>query len=193
MSALLNGQSTLRDLAAKTQRQVLEIATSLLPYIQTGVVELVDLPDLSVPINSSPQPTSPRQATASKPVIACIDDSPLVCEILAKIAAEANCECVKILDPLRAIATLLQHQPDLIFLDLIMPNLNGYEICTRLRKMSAFRNTPIVLLSGNLIDRVRAKVVGASECLDKPVNPETVLKLIDKYLSPTTLGAKSEG
>jgi two-component system, chemotaxis family, response regulator PixG len=193
MSALLGGQSTLRDLGVQMKRQVVEVATALLPYIQTGVVELVDLPDLSVPNNSAPQATSLSQAATSKPVIACIDDSPLICEILEQIVVEANCECVKIQDPLRAIATLLQHQPDLIFLDLIMPNLNGYEICTRLRKISAFRNTPIVLLSGNLIDRMRAKVVGASECLDKPVNPETVLKLIDKYLSPTTVGARSEG
>lgn len=193
MSALLGGQSTLRELAVHMKRHVVEVASALLPYLQTGVVQLVELPDLSVANNSSPQPTSPSQATTSKPVIACIDDSPLICEILEKIVVEANCECVKILDPLRAIATLLQHQPDLIFLDLVMPNLNGYEICTRLRKISALRNTPIVLLSGNLIDRMRAKVVGASECLDKPVNPETVLKLIDKYLSPTNVGARSEG
>lgn len=192
MSALLGGQSTLRDLAVHMKRQVVEVATALLPYIQTGVVQLVELPDLSFPNSPTPQPTLPSQA-AAKPIIACIDDSPLICEILEQIVVEANCKCVKILDPLRAIATLLQYQPDLIFLDLIMPNLNGYEICTRLRKISAFRNTPIVILSGNLIDRVRAKVVGASECLDKPVNPETVLKLIDKYLSPTTIGARNEG
>jgi two-component system, chemotaxis family, response regulator PixG len=87
-------------------------------------------------------------------------------------------------DSMRAIATLLSRKPELIFLDLVMPNTNGYEICSQLRKVSAFRDTPIVILTGNdgIIDRVRAKVVGASDFLSKPVDAATVLEVTNRYL-----------
>jgi chemotaxis family two-component system response regulator PixG len=65
-----------------------------------------------------------------------------------------------------------------------MPNTNGYEICAKLRKLPGFRNTPIVILTGNdgFVDRVRAKLVGASDFLSKPVDAGTVLSVIRKHL-----------
>lgn len=118
------------------------------------------------------------------PLIACVDDSPLMCQTLEKILVSANYQFVAINDPLRAIAILLARKPALIFLDLVMPNANGYEICGQLRKLSLFRQTPIVILTGNdgIVDRVRAKMVGSTDFLGKPVNPDTVLTTIRKYL-----------
>lgn len=189
LSALLDGQCTLRDLAVQMKRLVCDITPSLLTYIQAGIVELVDIPDLPEP-KFSALPATPIQSALLKPVIACIDDSPIICQTLEYIITQAGYQCLAIQDPLRAISTLLSSKPDLIFLDLVMPNVNGYEICTSLRKLSAFHDTPIVILSGNIIDRVRARVVGASDCLDKPVNSEAVLKLISKYLSPMLSGGR---
>jgi chemotaxis family two-component system response regulator PixG len=189
LSALLDGQCTLRDLAVQMKRLVSDITPSLLTYIQAGIVELVDIPDLPEP-KFSALPATPIQSALLKPVIACIDDSPIICQTLEYIITQAGYQCLAIQDPLRAISTLLSSKPDLIFLDLVMPNVNGYEICTSLRKISAFHDTPIVILSGNIIDRVRARVVGASDCLDKPVNSEAVLKLISKYLSPMLSGGR---
>jgi len=79
---------------------------------------------------------------------------------------------------------VLSTKPDLIFLDLIMPNANGYEICGQLRKLNFFKNTPIVILTGNdgIIDRVRSKMVGATDFLSKPIDSELVLETIRKYL-----------
>lgn len=167
------------------KRQVVEVTCSLLPYIQVGVVELIEIPDLPPPIAHASVPVPPVQIAHHKPLIACIDDSPLICQTMEKIITEAGYQFVAVQDPLRAIATLLSRKPDLIFLDLVMPNLNGYEICARLRKISALCDTPIVILSGNIIDRVRAKVVGSSDYLDKPVKSETVLTVISKHLSKT--------
>ncbi|MEL6500545.1 MAG: response regulator, partial [Cyanobacteria bacterium J06623_1] len=75
-------------------------------------------------------------------------------------------------------------KPDLIFLDLVMPNTNGYEICSQLRKLSYFKQTPIVILTGNdgIVDRVRAKMVGSTDFLGKPAQPEQVLETIAKYI-----------
>jgi two-component system, chemotaxis family, response regulator PixG len=85
---------------------------------------------------------------------------------------------------MRAIAVLLARKPNLIFLDLVMPSTNGYEICSQLRKLSYFRDTPIVILTGHdgIVDRVRAKLVGASDFLSKPADAETVLSVIRKHL-----------
>ena len=93
-----------------------------------------------------------------------------------------------ITNPLQGISILLDRKPDLIFLDLVMPNTNGYELCTFLRKTSAFQNTPIVILTGHdgVIDRVRAKLSGSSEFLAKPPEPDKVLQVVERFLEPSS-------
>lgn len=189
LTLLLNGKRTLRELAVQMKRQASEVTTSLLPYIQAGIVELVDIPDLLVPTNSAALPVAPAapappaSSVQTTAVIACIDDSPLVCQTMEQILTKAGYQYIAIQDPLRAISTLLTRKPDLIFLDLVMPNLSGYEVCAKLRQMSACRETPIVILSSNAIDQDRAKTVGVTDYLEKPMQPEAVLQLIGKYLS----------
>ncbi len=186
LTKLLDGQRTLRDLALAMNRGVKEVTNSLLPYIQAGLVELIEIPDLAAPVAppSPVTPTPPSPAAFKVPLIACVDDSPLVCQSLEQILTTGSFQFLAVQDSLRAIATLLTHKPDLIFLDLVMPNTNGYEICSQLRKVSAFRNTPIIILTGNdgIIDRVRAKIVGATDFLSKPVDAGTVLEVANKYL-----------
>ncbi len=188
---LLDGQQSLRDLAVRMKRDVLTVTSSLIPYIQMGLVELIQIPDLPPPIAVPPPPGElprEREDTAHKPLIACVDDSPLMCQTMEKILTAANYQFLGINDPLRAIAMLMARKPELIFLDLVMPNANGYEICSQLRKLTIFRNTPIVILTGNdgIIDRVRAKMVGSSDFISKPVNADTVLNTIRKHLSQET-------
>lgn len=189
LTKLLDGQRTLRDLAVVMKREVLEVACSLLPFIQSGLVEFVDIPDLAPPIAPASPAVSPSAAASHSPLVACVDDSPLVCQSMEKILTTAGYQFLAVQDSLRAIATLLTRKPDLIFLDLVMPNTNGYEICGQLRKVSAFRNTPIIILTGNdgIIDRVRAKMVGASDFLSKPVNAETVLDVARQHLNNSSL------
>jgi chemotaxis family two-component system response regulator PixG len=93
-------------------------------------------------------------------------------------------EVLSILNPLQGISILLERKPDLIFLDLVMPHTNGYELCAFLRKTTSFQETPIIILTGNdgVIDRVRAKLTGASEFLGKPPEAQTVLRTVKKYL-----------
>ncbi|MBR8826508.1 MAG: response regulator [Gomphosphaeria aponina SAG 52.96 = DSM 107014] len=189
LSQLLDGQHTFRDLSVRMKRDVLTVTRSLLPYVQSGMVKLVEIQDLPAPINvrraaSAQGASKPKKGSGKQTVIACVDDSPLICQTMEKIITAAGYEFVGVNDALRAIAILLAKKPDLIFLDLVMPNANGYEICAQLRKLSFFRNTPIIILTGNdgLIDRVRAKMVGSSDFLTKPVNSEIVLDTIRKHL-----------
>jgi two-component system, chemotaxis family, response regulator PixG len=184
LTFLLNGQRSLRDLALQMKRQAVEVTSSLLPYIQSGIVELADIPDLPMVTTTPPNSSSfLAQNQSRQPLIACIDDSRLVCQTMEKILTESGYQFIAVDDPLRALATLLSRKPDLIFLDLVMPNLNGYEICARLRKIPTFSDTPIVILTSNILDRVRAKVVGCTDYLSKPVKAESILSVISKHLS----------
>lgn len=180
----LNGRNTLRDVAAQIKQDVWQVTQSLLPYIQLGFVELINIPDLPSPVPSTPPQTPARQTEPTKPVIACVDDSLWVCQTMEQLLTSAGYQFVGVNDPMRAIAILLAQKPDLIFLDLVMPNTNGYEICSQLRKLSLFSNTPIVILTGNdgIVDQVRARLFGASDFLSKPIDSETVLKVIIKHL-----------
>ena len=189
LTKLLDGQRTLRDLSVVMNRDAKDVVCSLLPYIQAGLVELIDIPDLAPPVAPTAPATPASSPSGKGPLIACIDDSPLVCQSMEQILTANGYRFFAVQDSLRAIAGLLSRKPDLIFLDLVMPNTNGYEICSQLRKVSAFRITPIIILTGNdgIIDRVRAKIVGASDFLSKPVDAETVLSVTSKHLNSNSL------
>ncbi|GBF84179.1 PatA protein [Aphanothece sacrum FPU3] len=105
------------------KRDVVTVTSSLLPYIQMGLVELISIDDLTPPVSPpTGHPTANTTGNNSGPLIACIDDSPLMCQTLEKILMGANYQFLGINDPLRAIAILLARKPALIFLDLVMPN-----------------------------------------------------------------------
>jgi chemotaxis family two-component system response regulator PixG len=182
---LTNGKYTLRDLAVKMNQSLLLVSRSLLPYILKGIIELVEIPDLPLAIievkNDSTiiQPKKP-----STPLVACIDDSPQVCQMLEEILTAHGLKFLKIQDAVQALPMLIQYKPDMIFLDLIMPIASGYEICTQLRRISAFTNTPVIILTAHdsLLDRVRAKVVGSTDFLAKPIVADKVIAIVRKYL-----------
>ncbi|MEH2329407.1 response regulator [Nostoc sp.] len=182
---LINGKFTLRDLAMKMKQSVLPLTRSLLPYILKGIIELVEVPDLPLGItevNNNSTTTQAKKRIA--PLVACVDDSPQVCKMVEDIVTSNGFRFVKIQDAVQALPTLIQDKPDLIFLDLIMPVASGYEICTQLRRISTFSNTPIIILTGSdgFLDRVRAKVVGSTDFLTKPVMADKVMAIIRKYL-----------
>ena len=184
LSQLLDGKQTLRDLSVRMKRDVVTVTRSLLPYIQLGLVQLAEVEDIAPPVSTPVAQKLLKRKTPRRITIACIDDSPLVCQTMENIVKEAGYNFVSEMDGLRAIAILLSRKPDLIFLDLVMPNTNGYEICSQLRKLSFFKQTPIVILTGNdgIVDRVRAKMVGSTDFLGKPAKKEQVLETINKHV-----------
>lgn len=184
LTKLLDGKRTLRDLAVQTKRDVLQVTHSFIPYIQHGLVELINIPDLPSPVGGKVSPTPAKPIESTGALIACVDDSPLVCHTMEKLLVATGYRYLGITDGMRAIATLLARKPDLIFLDLVMPYTNGYEICTQLRKLACFRDTPIVILTSNdgLVDQVRARLVGASDFLSKPIDAGVVLNVLRKHL-----------
>ncbi|WP_373546335.1 response regulator [Chamaesiphon sp.] len=135
-------------------------------------------------------PMADRVTTKISPVIACIDDSIAVYKKLEKIITAHGYRSFGVQDPLKIIPSLIRNKPDLILLDLVMPITNGYEVCEQIRKTPSLASVPIIILTANdgLIDRVRSKFVGANGFLGKPIQPEAVLKTIDKYLDKKPSG-----
>ncbi|MBC1224885.1 response regulator [Nostoc sp. UCD121] len=121
----------------------------------------------------------------SRPLVACVDDSPTICLSLEEFLTHQGYRFVGIQDSLTAVLNLIKSKPDFIFLDLLMPKVNGYEICSQIRKTPSLKNVPVVILTGKdgIVDRMRAKLVGATDFLGKPVEQDKVLNMLHKYLS----------
>ena len=116
--------------------------------------------------------------------VACIDDSPTVLNAIQKFLEDQSLSVVAINDPVKALMQIVRSKPDLILLDITMPNLDGYELCALLRRHPRYKRTPIVMVTGNtgLIDRARAKLVRASGYLTKPFTQTDLLKMVFKHL-----------
>jgi CheY-like chemotaxis protein len=189
---LVDGHQTFRDLAVKLKQNLLPLTLSIMPYIRKGLIEVLEVGDLNYAIKPTtpPQPPAfgsrvrPVQAQQTSPLVAYIDDSRLDCQRMNHILAQVGYRCILIQDPVQALPLLLEHKPHLIFLDLIMPVTNGYEICSQVRRMSVFQDTPVIILTSNdgIVDRVRAKMVGSTGFLAKPIGREKVLSILQKYL-----------
>ena len=116
--------------------------------------------------------------------IACIDDSPTILKSIKSFLDESAFFVITINDPVKALMQILRHKPDLILLDVEMPNLDGYELCSLLRRHSIFKNTPIIMVTGRtgFLDKAKAKMVRASGYLTKPFNQAELLKIVFKHL-----------
>ena len=190
LTRLLDGKQTIRDLAIQNDRSPLMVMVSLLPYLQTGIINLVEVSDLC---RSDTYSTSKPQRLPA--LVACVDDSAWVCDSLQLLMNRNGYRFIGIRDPLRAVPTLLTQSPELILLDLRMPNTNGYELCGQLRRITKFQTTPIIILTGNdgIIDRVRARMVGATDFLSKSVDDETLLSTVARYLPQDDLNSSGQG
>lgn len=199
----LTGQFTLWDIAWQQGRSIVEIAHDILPYVETGALQLrtiTDLPSalmtrlvtathaLSEKHAATENGTASSQQSQSKigrrPLVACIDDSPVLAHTLTKILQAAGYRTISIQEPMRGFAQLIEQQPGLILLDLLLPNADGYSICKFLRDTPVFAKTPIIILTGQntVIDRARALSIGATAFLGKPPRPEELLEIIQKHL-----------
>ena len=187
ITKLVDGKHSLRETAALVNKDLRQLTLFLMPYIRNKLIELQEVPDkkrlegspgLEPDVDTAASPTKPQ------PLIACVDDSKEMCYLLEKIMNKGGYRFLGIQDSIKALVMIIEAKPDLIFLDLMMPIANGYEICTQLRRVPMFENTPIVILTGNdgVVDRVRAKMVGATGYLTKPIEPKKVLALVKRYL-----------
>jgi two-component system, chemotaxis family, response regulator PixG len=200
LTALGDGKWTLRDLAVKFNRSLLLLTKPLLPYLRDGLIELIEVKDLksiqqpstrdvtnNVPISLVSAVTdsvNPSPAPRTDYLVACIDDSKVDTQILNHILTQAGYRFINIENHEKAIPTLILQKPDLIFLDLVMPIVNGYEICAQIRRIPFFKYTPVVIVTGKngITDWARAKMVGSSDFITKPIDREKLVRVLQTYL-----------
>lgn len=189
--AAMDGNQTLRDLAVNLNRNLVLLTQPIMPYIRQGLIELSEIGDVSLGaellINIAPEfhetPAISTPAKSTSPLIACIEDSSFDLMLMNHILTQAGYSFINIEDQEKALSILIEHKPDLIFLDLIMPIANGYEICSQIRRVPCFKSTPVIIVTGKdgIIDRTRAKIVGASDFLTKPINQDKMLQALQTY------------
>jgi twitching motility two-component system response regulator PilG len=177
----MNGNTSIRQMARYLNRDLVTVARSLFPSIQQGQVHLAASPQAPLSRITTPTPWQERV-----PRIVCVDDGLSIRKTVETILDGHGYEATSIGNPLKAIGLLFQLQPDLILCDIAMPELEGYELCAMVRQSSAFRQTPIVMLTGRdgFLDRVKARMAGATDYLTKPFGAGELLTLVEKYVGP---------
>ena len=193
--SLIDGKQTLRSIAFKSKIKTLNLTRFLISLVNLGAMEFSTVPStqqvefaVTDRSSNSNEFKSEQTSSARSPLVVCVDDSPLVCKALEKIVVGHNYRYMSIQDSIQVIPLLLknkQNKPNFIFLDLMMPVVNGYELCTQLRRAPSFQDIPIVILTGKdgLVDRMRAKLAGSTDFMSKPVEESAVLSMLEKHLN----------
>lgn len=185
---LLNGDNSFRELATKMDQDLITMIKPLSPLIKEGFIKVANSQDKTASKTSASSITTlPSKTSKTSPLrVVAIDDSPHTLKILEYIVTDADNHWTGISNPVEALPILIENPPDLIFLDLMMPIMNGYELCAKIRKVNTLKTVPIIILSGNLISQVRAKLMGATDCLEKPIVTHKVVNLINYYQQQKT-------
>ena len=180
-----DSQNTLKDIAFKLDKDLIKLALSIIPYLKKKIIKLTQVDDLPpyVTVDKYFSTSVINQVAAKKSAIACIDDSPLICKMMNTIVNKAGHQFIGINEPLQAIPQLIKAKPSLIFVDLAMPVINGYELCNQIKRISQLKETPLVMLTGRdfMAERVKAKVIGISDFIGKPIVEEKIMHTIEKY------------
>ena len=113
-----------------------------------------------------------------------IDDSRTIRRTAQMLLGEAGCEVVTACDGFDALAKIVDHQPRIIFADVLMPRLDGYQTCALIKHNSAFKDTPVILLSSRdgLFDKARGRMMGCDQFLAKPFSKDELLDAIKAHV-----------
>ena len=112
-----------------------------------------------------------------------IDDSRTIRRTAETLLQNEGYQVISATDGFEALSMIADNKPDLIFLDVMMPRLDGYQTCALLKHHRVFRHTPVVMLSSKdgLFDRARGRVVGSDDYLTKPFTRDELLRVIEQY------------
>src|SRR5262245_16776668 len=123
------------------------------------------------------------------PRVLLVDDSRLVQKIVELTLWRERIEVVTASDGLGALASVVDAQPDLMLLDILLPHMDGYQVCQVVRHHPDYRDLPILLLSGKdgLFDRMRGRLVGSTDYISKPFDPAELVWRVKRYLDTPTV------
>ncbi len=109
-----------------------------------------------------------------------IDDSNTIRKSAEIFLAQAGCTVILAEDGFDALAKISDHQPDVVFVDIMMPRLDGYQTCSLIKKNPRFAGTPVIMLSSKdgLFDRARGVMVGSDQYLTKPFSKDSLVAAV---------------
>ncbi len=109
-----------------------------------------------------------------------IDDSNTIRRSAEIFLVQAGCQVILAEDGFDALSKIADHAPDIVFCDIMMPRLDGYQTCSLIKKSAKFSATPVIMLSSKdgLFDRARGRMVGSDEYLTKPFTKDSLLKTV---------------
>ena len=112
-----------------------------------------------------------------------IDDSKTIRRTAENLLKKEGCEVVTAVDGFEALSKIAETKPDIIFVDIMMPRLDGYQTCALIKNNSIFKNTPVIMLSSkdSIFDRARGRIVGSTQYLTKPFTKEDLLSAIKTH------------
>jgi twitching motility two-component system response regulator PilG len=115
-----------------------------------------------------------------------IDDSNTIRRSAEIFLVQAGCQVVLAEDGFDALAKIADHQPKVIFCDIMMPRLDGYQTCSLIKKNPRFKSTPVIMLSSKdgLFDRARGRMVGSDQYLTKPFTKDSLLQAVATFAAP---------
>jgi twitching motility two-component system response regulator PilG len=113
-----------------------------------------------------------------------IDDSKTIRRTAESLLKKAGCSVITASDGFEALAKITEYKPDIIFVDILMPRLDGYQTCALIKNNSVFRSTPVIMLSSkdSIFDRARGRIVGSEQYLTKPFTKEDLLGAIKQHV-----------
>jgi twitching motility two-component system response regulator PilG len=122
--------------------------------------------------------------TTGKTTILVVDDSPTIRKVVSLILSRRGFEVLVAENGLEALAQMNTTMPSLIFLDITMPRMDGYQLCKIIRNKAQTKTIPIVMLTAKdgFFDKVKGRMAGASGYITKPFNAPQLLDAVDKYL-----------
>ncbi len=119
-----------------------------------------------------------------------IDDSKTIRRTAETLLKKAGCEVITATDGFESLARVMEAQPNIIFVDIMMPRLDGYQTCALIKNNPAFKKIPVVMLSSKdgLFERARSRIVGAEHYMTKPFTREELLNTIKTYVVDVKAG-----
>ena len=114
-----------------------------------------------------------------------IDDSKTIRRTAETLLTKEGCDVYTAVDGFDALAKISDHHPDIIFVDIMMPRLDGYQTCSLIKHNKVFKETPVIMLSSKdgLFDRARGRLVGSEQYLTKPFTKDELLGAIRNQVS----------
>lgn len=113
-----------------------------------------------------------------------IDDSKTIRRTAETLLKKVGCNVITAVDGFDALAKIADNRPDIIFVDIMMPRLDGYQTCALIKNNTAFRSTPVIMLSSKdgLFDKAKGRIVGSDQYLTKPFSKEELLGAIRAHV-----------